>query len=127
MAERLFSSDMGARVPGTLYLKNSDNVTTEYNPDSGNPETTFSIGPKCIILEYNQPDTHDFISLYSNKVPILCKYTVPNFSIYLNMVIKGNGLARFTAVIPAAGDGARLYSASYNIVDKTWAITITDL
>lgn len=127
MAERLFSSDMGAEVPGILYLKNSDNVITEYNPMSGDSEITFSVGPKCIILEYNQPDTHNFISLYSNKVPILCKYAETGRTIYLSMTVKSNALAIFTAVVPMASDGARFYSARYDIVSKTWTVTITDL
>lgn len=126
MAERLFSSDMGAEVPGTLYLKNSDNVTTEYNPQSGNPTTTFSVGPKCIILEYNTPDTNNFISSYSNKVPILCKYADIGRTVYLNMVVKGNAIAIFTAVVPTVS-GARLYSASYDITNGTWTLTTTDL
>ena len=127
MAEQLFSSDMGARVPGTLYLKDSDNVTKEYNPDSGNPETTFRVGPKCIILEYNQPDTHNFISLYSNKVPIICKYTETGRIVYLNMVVKGNAFAIFTTVVPSAGDGVLFFNARYNITDRTWTIAITEL
>lgn len=127
MAEQLFSSDMGAEVPGILYFKNSDNVVTEYNPMSGDSETTFSVGPKCIILEYNQPDTHNFISLYSNKVPILCKYAETGRTIHLNLAVKSNALAVFTTVVPTAGDGARFYSARYDITNRTWTVTITDL
>jgi hypothetical protein len=127
MAEDLFSSDMGAEVPGTLYLKDSDNVVTEYNPNSGNSETTFDVGPKCIILKYNQPDTHNFISLYSNKVPILCEYVEVARTIYLNMTIKNNDIAVFTAVTSRVGDGARLYSARYDITNRTWTVTTIDL